>query len=395
MASSPRGNSPRPSGQASPATMRFLYGGYAVLALAAVVLSWYRAPSALFAVGAVIIAFATIVALLTFAISRRQTLPAMVALWAILVLSILTASLFLSSLFMGLPERGAIYVARVLNAPEIAVVSGMAEPTVIGPGQNAFPNAFRQAPRASDNKFEQIAALSKGPSATVRGTTVTINSPALYFNVLRLEDATLETQGNAVEIHAIRIEVVGNAAIKATTPPSGVDEPGKDARDVRLIIYGDLSGPPMRVDLNGGNGGNGSNGKDGAKGANGGQGEHSSQSAFGCNHGGGKGGTGLKGGDGANGSRGAAGGNGGDLKIEAVNPEKITQNIVFEARGGAGGSGGSGGAPGPGGDGGPGGGGGGYCGGGSAGDPGPPGSAGTAGQQGVPGRNGTLVKVPL
>src|SRR5207247_974301 len=82
---------------ASPKTLRFLYGGYAVLAIAAVVLSWHRAPGALLGVAAIVVVLATIVSLLTYALSKRHTLPAMACLWAVLGIAILSAALFLSS----------------------------------------------------------------------------------------------------------------------------------------------------------------------------------------------------------------------------------------------------------------------------------------------------------
>ena len=58
------------------------------------------------------------------------------------------------------------------------------------------------------DKFDQAAALSKRPSATIKGATIAIDSPALYFNVLRLEDAALETGGRAVTIEAVKVETV-------------------------------------------------------------------------------------------------------------------------------------------------------------------------------------------
>ncbi|WP_315718268.1 MULTISPECIES: hypothetical protein [unclassified Bradyrhizobium] len=387
-------NSHSQSTQASPGTLRFLYGGYAVLTLAAMILSWHRAPGALLGIGAIIIAFATIVSLLTYAVSKRQALPAMASLWAVLVISIATAILFLSSLFVGRPERGAVFVARLLNDTGLAVLPSVAANVVIGPDQKAFPNAFREAPSADGDKFEQAAVLSKGPSAIIKGATIEIDSPILYFNVLRLEDTTLETRGRAVTIEAVRIETVGNAAIKATIPASEVGKAGKSAGTVRLVIYERLSGR-LNVDLQGGKGGRGADGKAGAKGANGGQGEHSSQGFMTCNHGGGKGGPGQPGGNGDDGSQGAGGGDGGDLIVQSTKSDQISQLIVFSAKGGEAGPGGVGGAAGPGGDGGPGGGGGGLCGGGPAGDPGPSGSPGKNGPPGSPGRDGNFIKLQL
>jgi hypothetical protein len=55
---------------------RFIYGGYLVLAVAAMMLSWRLAPSALIATSVIVLVFATIVTLLTQGLSRRNTYSA-------------------------------------------------------------------------------------------------------------------------------------------------------------------------------------------------------------------------------------------------------------------------------------------------------------------------------
>ena len=285
-------------------------------------------------------------------------------------------------------------MARLLGDSGLAVLSGDAATVVIGPDQKVLPDAFREAPSVGGDKFDQAAALSKRPSATIRGATIAIDSPALYFNVLRLEDAALETGGRAVTIEAVRVETVGNAAIKATIAPVADGQIGKAAGGVRLVVYDRLTGQ-LTVDLKGGDGGKGADGRAGAKGANGGQGENSSQGFMTCNHGGGKGGPGAKGGDGENGGQGSAGGDGGNLIFQSSQPDRYSPLITFSAKGGAGGTGGLAGKAGAGGDGGPGGGGGGLCGGGPAGDPGPSGSVGKNGDRGPSGKDGAFTKLPL
>src|SRR4051794_22026236 len=99
--------------KASSKATRFLYAGYTVLAMAAVILSWNRAPGALLGVAAIFIALATIVSLLTFGLTKPQVLPALVSLWAVLAISVLVALLFFSSLFFGFLERGSVIVARM------------------------------------------------------------------------------------------------------------------------------------------------------------------------------------------------------------------------------------------------------------------------------------------
>lgn len=153
--------------------------------------------------------------------------------------------------YFGQPERAALMIGRFLDDPDIVIQSGQGKKIEIGPDQTALPNGFRQAPSASSDKIERAAALSKAPSATIKGTTIKINSPVLYFNVLRDEDAALDTGGKAVTIEAIRIETVGNAAIKATVSPSATGEAGTSVGTVRIVIFDDIFGR-LSVDLDGG-----------------------------------------------------------------------------------------------------------------------------------------------
>ncbi|MCA6112852.1 hypothetical protein [Bradyrhizobium cenepequi] len=128
----------------TPGTRRFLYAGISLLALAAVVLSGNKAPGALLGVATILVVLATIVSLLTSALARRHSMPALLSLWAVLSISILVALLFLSSLFLGIPERGAVFVARLLGDPRLAISSSNASAVVIESEKETLPDVFQQ-----------------------------------------------------------------------------------------------------------------------------------------------------------------------------------------------------------------------------------------------------------
>lgn len=60
-------------------------------------------------------------------------MPVLLSLWVVLSTSILVALLFLSSLFLGIPERGAVFVGRLLGHPRLAISSSNASAVVIEP----------------------------------------------------------------------------------------------------------------------------------------------------------------------------------------------------------------------------------------------------------------------
>lgn len=398
MANTPRGSTqdvpPPGEVKVSPRVRRFVYAGFFVLGLAAIVLSWNKPPAALVAVAIVLIVLATIVTLLSSALTRRQAFPALVCLWAVLVISIAIALLFLSSLFLGIPERGAVFVARLLGDPRLAVFSNNTEPNVVEADKKSLPDTFRQAPVTVGDQYDEAAALSKIPPVTIKGATIIIDSPIVYFSVLRLQDAELQTGGRDVTIKATRIETIGSAAIRAAVPASQPGQAGKPGGTVTIVVYDRLAGA-ITVDLKGGDGGQGANGAAGIQGGNGSPGENSASGLFDCSHGGGPGGAGQPGGPGGNGQPGLPGGDGGRLIFRTSDPDRYSGLITFTAKGGVGGPGGAGGAGGPGGNGGPGGHGGGYCGGGQAGPGGPIGKAGISGPGGSAGKDGTFIKSPL
>lgn len=397
MATRPRGSAqdaPPGESKVTPQVRRFLYAGLFVLALSSIVLSWGKPPAALVAVAIVLVVLATIVTLLSSALSRRQALPALVCLWAILGISIAIALLFLSSLFLGIPERGAIFVARQFSDPRFAIFENHTPPIVLEADKKSLPDAFRQAPATTGDQYDEAAALSKIPPATIKGASIIIDSPIVYFSILRLQDADLQTGGRDITIKANRIETVGGSAIRAVVPVSQPGQPGKSGGTVTLVVYDRLAGA-IAVDLKGGDGGQGDKGSVGIKGGDGGPGENSAQSAFDCRHGGGPGGPGQPGGAGENGKPGLPGGDGGRLIFQTKDPDRYGGLITFTAKGGAGGPGGAGGAGGPGGNGGPGGHGGGYCGGGQAGPAGAGGKAGSNGPDGSTGKDGNFTKLSL
>jgi hypothetical protein len=140
----------------SPRVARFIYGGYLVLVVAAMVLSWRLAPSALIATSVIVLVFATIVTLLIQGLSRRYNYFAAIALWGILVGCAVLAILFMSSAFFGLPERGATIVARFLKPNELAVLRSSTPAIDLGPGNGGIPAPYRTAPEADGDRFDRI-----------------------------------------------------------------------------------------------------------------------------------------------------------------------------------------------------------------------------------------------
>ncbi|MCP3387729.1 hypothetical protein NLM27_02915 [Bradyrhizobium sp. CCGB12] len=377
----------------SPRVARFVFGGYLVLAAAAIVLSWRVAPSALVPTAVFILVLATIVALLVQALSRPTGYPAAVALWAMLAGCIAVAILFVTSAFFGLPERGATLVARMLKQNELAILSGGDPAIYLGPGAVAIPGSYRADPDVNGDRFDRISELSKRAPLILKGTTVVLDAPAFHFGILRLEDVKLITRGQNVTIEAVRIETAGNVSIEAyASLPSSA--PGAAGGQLKLIVYDRIRGQ-LLVDLSGTSGAKGADGRNGVTGAGGAPGENSAQSLFDCKHGGGPGGPGQPGGKGEDGAPGSQGGDGGTLFFVAADPDRLFNSIRFIANGGEGGQGGRHGTGGPGGPGGPGGHGGGFCGGGQAGPQGPSGPDGRDGAIGKAGNGGSVVKLNL
>jgi len=113
------------------------------------VLSWRLAPSALIATSVIVLALATIVALLTQGLSRPNTYPAAIALWSVLTGCIILAILFMTSTFFGFPERGATIIARLLKQNDLAVLQGSNPAIDLGPGNVSLPAPYKTEPNAN------------------------------------------------------------------------------------------------------------------------------------------------------------------------------------------------------------------------------------------------------
>jgi hypothetical protein len=374
--------------KAAPKATRFLFAGYTALALAAVVLSWQKAPGTLVPVAIGIIVLSTVVVLLVRAVPNSSTVAGNTLLWIMLSSIIVMELLFISSAFFGVPERGGVILARLLNSPDLALTSQSSGTIVIDANSSRWPSDAEQVLDIPGDRFDRVNALSHRPSVTIRGASVVSASAIIAVNILDLQNGTIVTNGSDVTIEAVKVLSSRGSIRSFEAPPAQPpSHPGPSGGRVTLVVYDKIVGR-LNIDLAGSSGGAGNPGKVGAAGANGGPGENSSQGLFGCNHGGGSGGTGLPGGHGGDGEAGAPGGDGGTLAIQAKDPDVILRSISFTAKAGAGGPGGPGGQGGSGGRGGPGGHGGGYCGGGQGGPDGPPGEPGHQGPAGSSGTDG-------
>lgn len=378
----------REAGKISPTTTRIFYGGYLILAMAAAVVSWKVAPSALVQVAVILVVLTIVASLITTALSRPNLAVARVLLWAILAIFMLSLGAFVSATFFGWPETARILVARLLGQEMLAAGVGDRGVRVLNTGDTVLPSEVSAPPRTAGDRFDRVAELAKRPTVKLAGSSIHVHEPVLYFGVLRLENASITFDGAELTIEAVRVEAQGKSSIQSAaalaSPRTG---PGAAGGNLKLIVYDRILGK-LAVDLRGGPGGVGVPGQAGVRGANGAPGENSAQSLFECRHGGGPGGPGQPGGKGGDGGPGYPGGDGGILTVAVPEPIAANRAITFAANGGIGGKGGEPGLGGPGGDGGPGGHGGGYCGGGQGGPPGPVGQSGRRGPDGDPGREG-------
>jgi hypothetical protein len=367
-------------------TTRIFYGGYLILAMAAVVVSWKVAPGALVQVSILLVVLTVVASLLTTALSRQKSVAARVLLWAILGALVISLGAFVSASLFGWPEPARILVARLLRQEMLASGFGENGTLVIKADDTVLQSQAFEPPHTAGDRFDRVAELGTRPAVTLVGSSIRVREPVLYFGILRLENASLTFDGPGLTIEAVRIEAVGNSSIhSASATATAGNGPGTPGGNLKLIIYDRILGQ-LSIDLRGGPGGRGAPGQPGINGANGGPGENSAQSLFDCRHGGGPGGPGLSGGKGGDGGPGYPGGSGGVLTIVAPDPAQASRAIAFSEEGGSGGKGGDPGRGGLGGHGGPGGHGGGYCGGGQA---GPNGPDGPPGQQGPDGGRGT------
>jgi hypothetical protein len=378
----------------APATTRFVFGAYLVLAVSSVVLSWRFAPSILVATSFGVVLLAVISTLLArAAVGPSVALPAQVLLWAVVVALLFSMGLFISAAFLGLPRGGAIIVARILNAPELLAHQGRTDLITLDHDTTGWPLRTTQAPDVStDDPFARLDKLTQQPSLRVENTALVSTSPNVFVYELDLSNGTIVTNGGNLTIEAVRIISNGGVIRSFGSPPTAdSNQAGKSGGRVTLIVHDRIVGR-LAVDLSGGPGAQGQAGRPGARGRDGSAGENAASSLFDCSHGAGRGGDGLAGERGGDGGPGLPGGSGGVLSLQGDNKEALSRAIAFSANGGAGGGGGIGGAGGLGGSGGPGGSPRGLCsGGGASGANGPPGANGIAGPAGRAGENGTMI----
>ncbi|MGH6681277.1 MAG: hypothetical protein ACREDL_20630, partial [Bradyrhizobium sp.] len=153
----------------APAATGFLYGGYLVLAFAAVILSWKYTPSALVTVAVYLIILSVVVSLAAAALWRSPKLPAQVLLWVILIAVIVIVGLFMSSAFFGAPQNGAVIAAQLLHEDRLAIAANGQKPLVIT-GTQRLPDWAITQPYGSDaGRFEKIRRLSLLTPVTING----------------------------------------------------------------------------------------------------------------------------------------------------------------------------------------------------------------------------------
>ncbi|HEY6927565.1 MAG TPA: hypothetical protein VI653_29080 [Steroidobacteraceae bacterium] len=375
----------------------FLFGGYLAVAMAVSILTWGYAPSAIWPVVALLVITGVCVALLGSEIFRESRFPGQALLWAVVVFVVLLLGLFVSTEFFAMPRAGQETWARWLRNPAL-----LSYPTEIGRAQIPAGTFQRPLPvftsplvlGAVDDLYARKHALKERPSLVVEGALVTTDGPGthqtIYVDTLDLEGGVILTKGGTLTIEANRI-ISNGGTIRAFSedPPPTATGKGQDGGQVKIVVYDHVDGELM-VNLTGGPGARGAKGADGLNGRAGAEGDHSSQSLFGCQHGGGRGENGAAGGPAGNGAPGFAGGDGGLLIVAGINPESLAKLITLDNSVARGGPGGPPGAPGAGGKGGSGGAGGGYCGGGEAGADGAAGATAVAGAEGPSGLHSRL-----
>jgi len=113
---------------------------------------------------------------------------------------------------------------------------------------------------------------------TLKGTTVILDSPAFYFDTLRLEDSKFVTRGQNITIEAVRIEAAGNASVNSYLSTLS-STPSSSGGQLKLIVYDRILGQ-LSIDLSGTVGSKGADGRNGVVGAGGVPGENSAQRNF-------------------------------------------------------------------------------------------------------------------
>ena len=364
----------------SPKVGRFLLGGYAVLAVAGLVLAWRVSIALLTTTAIVVVTLSVVIGLLTSALSRRQkALAASAFLWSIVVFILVLMLLFVSSAFFGLPRGGALLVARIADSPQLII----SEPSqILEVSGGAWPKESTAPLDVEGTEVDRIKALTERPSLRLLPDRP-LGGGQITVNVLELEGESVVTNGAALIIEAVKIRSNGGVIRSFPSESKSTVGRGQSAGSVTLIVHDRIIGR-LVVDLTGQAGGDGRNGAAGSRGGQGAQGENAASGLFDCKHGPGRGDPGGRGGDGENGQDGAPGGDGGTLTLVGPHPEQLTRGVTAVLSGGPGGVGGTGGPGGAGGPGGRGGSSNGICQG-----TGPDGAVGADGNPGQPGRRGS------
>ena len=378
-------------GKKAPAVTALMIGALVVFVIALAVLRLSRDIDLwkvlLMAVSGVAIGLVALLAAKGAARRRAGTLAEIVA-WIFATAFFSVIILIITVIFFGVPRAGALFVARLINAPQIASSSPTSAITIKeSVSLTGLDSRFRRPPNGRD-QIERVASLSNYPALSVNRAVLSARpGDHLYVaaNSLELIDSTIVTNGASITIEVLhltsinsRIRSFESGSLRRSNDPVG-------GGTVTLIVHDQTAGAPLAVDLSGEAGAPGTAGVAGSSGAQGASGNDAADHLFDCAHGPGDGSAGGKGGPGAAGSPGMDGGDGGTLVLVGA----ISRSAIdFKSDAGPGGDGGM---SGHGGTGGPGGAGGSsshstYCRG--SGHAGPQGAEGDAGPQGAPGRNG-------
>lgn len=375
----------------SPKAARFLFGGYLLLAIAGLIAASAISLGALLKTAILLLACSLAVVLAIRGLSGgKLSWKAEVFSWCLVALMVLVLGLFVSSAFLGIPERGAVIIARLFDLPELISGSKAGRDASLAPSNGRWPAEVTSPLDVAGDRYQRLNALSKRPSLTLTQENPIRGGGSIAVDTLFLKGEVIFTDGQPLTIEAARIVSEGGklAAFDATAAPSSSSRNGGT---VTLIVQDRIVGK-ISIDLSGRPGPEGTAGAVGGKGGTGAKGDNASSGLADCQRGAGRGQTGGQGVKGGRAGDGGDGGSGGVLVVAGTDPSSLLRSIDFVAHGGALGQAGSRGAGGPGGDGGAGGDPRGWCqGGGPTGASGPQGELGDPGTDGKPGADGKLV----
>ncbi|MCA3212138.1 MAG: hypothetical protein ING50_08155 [Burkholderiales bacterium] len=366
----------------SPAAARLLFGGYLLLAITGLIAASTTSLGALFKTALVLLAFSIAVALAVKGLSRgKLSLKAEAFVWCLVTLMVIVLALFVSSAFLGLPERGAVIVARLFDLPELLSKSKAGPDQALTANNGRWPAEVTSPLDVDGDRYARLDALRKRPSLTLTSDRPARGGGTIAVDTLYLKGDVVVTDGQPLTIEAAKV-VSEEGRIRGLDGSASSPGSPMNGGNVTLIVQDRIVGK-LAVDLSGRAGADGKAGATGGKGGTGAAGDNAASGLVSCLRGAGPGQTGGKGLKGGNGGNGGDGGHGGTLIVAGTDPSSLLRSVEFMAKGGAPGKGGSQGSGGPGGDGGSGGGPRGLCEGG-----GQPGASGAQGDPGEPGNDG-------